>query len=129
MNKSILVLLLILSQYLVPGSLSSTPLIKVGIYNNDPLIFANDDNEAEENRESVDLALQALRLAKENVQLVEKRYKSGTFDVIEFNDAQLSLTRTRGELVLTYVSAIHLTPLQSIEFALGSYFSIERAAD
>ena len=43
MNKSILVLLLILSQYLVPGSLSSAPSIKVGIYNNDPLIFANNE--------------------------------------------------------------------------------------
>ncbi len=47
MNKSILVLLIILSQYLVPGILISAPSIKVGIYNNDPLIFANKEGDGE----------------------------------------------------------------------------------
>ena len=48
---------------------------------------------ADENRESVQIALQTLELSKENLFLAEKRYKSGANDVIEFNDAQLNLTR------------------------------------
>ena len=76
---------------------------------------------AEENRESVGIALQTLELAKENVQLAEKRYQSGAYDVIEFNDAQLSLTRTRSELVATYYG--YLTAYAGIEYALGTSFS------
>ena len=71
----------------------------------------------EENRESVQIALQTLDLAKENVQLAEKRYQSGSYDVIEFNDAQLSLTRTQSELVVTYYG--YLTAFAGIEFAVG----------
>ncbi len=76
---------------------------------------------AEENRESVGIALQTLELAKENVQLAERRYDSGSYDVIEFNDAQLSLTRTRSELVVTYYG--YLTAYAGIEYALGTSFS------
>ncbi len=76
---------------------------------------------AEEHRESVGIALQTLELAKENVQLAEKRYESGAYDVIEFNDAQLSLTRTRSELVATYYG--YLTAYAGIEYALGTSFS------
>lgn len=72
-----------------------------------------------ENRESVQMALQTLELAKENLLLAEKRYQSGAYDVIEFNDAQLSLTRTRNELVLTYYG--YLIAFASIEHAIGSY--------
>ncbi len=71
----------------------------------------------DENRESVQIALQTLELAKENVLLAEKRYKSGANDVIEFNDAQLSLTRTRNELVVTYYG--YLTALAGVEYAIG----------
>lgn len=71
----------------------------------------------EENRESVQIALQTLDLAKENVQLAEKRYQSGSYDVIEFNDAQLSLTRTQSELIVTYYG--YLTAFAGIEFAVG----------
>ncbi len=73
--------------------------------------------QADENRESVEIALQTLELAKENVALAEKRYNSGAYDVIEFNDAQLSLTRTRNELVATYYG--YLTALAEIENAVG----------
>jgi outer membrane protein len=75
----------------------------------------------EENRESVKIALQTLELAKENVQLAEKRYESGSYDVIEFNDAQLSLTRTRSELVATYYG--YLTVYAGIEYAIGKSLS------
>jgi outer membrane protein len=71
----------------------------------------------EENRESVKIALQTLELAKENVQLAEKRYQSGSYDVVEFNDAQLRLTRTRSELVATYYG--YLTAYAGIEYAVG----------
>ena len=71
----------------------------------------------EENRESVEIALQTLELAKENVQLAEKRYESGAYDVIEFNDAQLSLTRTQSELVVAYYG--YLTAFAGVEFATG----------
>lgn len=75
----------------------------------------------EENRESVKIALQTLELAKENVQLAEKRYESGSYDVIEFNDAQLSLTRTRSELVATYYG--YLTAFAGIEYSVGKPIS------
>lgn len=73
----------------------------------------------DENRESVRIALQTLELAKENFVLAEKRYESGAYDVIEFNDAQLSLTRSRNELVVIYYG--YLTAFASIEHAIGSY--------
>lgn len=75
----------------------------------------------EENRESVKIALQTLALAKENVELAERRYESGAYDVIEFNDAQLSLTRTQSELVVTYYG--YLSSYAGIEFAVGKLFS------
>lgn len=71
----------------------------------------------DENRESVQIALQTLSLAKENLALAEKRYETGAYDVIEFNDAQLSLTKTRSELVVTYYG--YLTALAAIEYAVG----------
>jgi outer membrane protein len=73
---------------------------------------------SDENRESVQIALQTLELARENVLLAEKRYQSGANDVIEFNDAQLSLTRTRNELVVTYYA--YLTAIAGIDFAVGN---------
>ena len=75
----------------------------------------------EENRESVEIALETLALAKENVQLAEKRYESGAYDVIEFNDAQLSLTKTQSELVVAYYG--YLTAFAGVEFAIGRSFT------
>ena len=72
---------------------------------------------ADENRESVKIALQTLELAKKNIILAEKRYQSGANDVIEFNDAQISLTRAKGELVITYFG--YLTAFAGIEHAIG----------
>ena len=73
--------------------------------------------QAAENKERVKIALKTLELAKENLALAEKRYESGANDVIEYNDAQLSLTRTRNDLVVTYYG--YLTALAGIEFASG----------
>lgn len=73
--------------------------------------------QTDENREGVQIALQTLELARENLLLAEKRYQSGAYDVIEFNDAQLSLTRTQNELVVTYYG--YLTALAGIEHAVG----------
>lgn len=72
---------------------------------------------AVENKERVNIALKTLELAKENVALAEKRYEAGANDVIEYNDAQLSLTRTRTDLVVTYYG--YLTALGHIEYASG----------
>ena len=72
-----------------------------------------------ENKEGVQIALQTLELAKENLSLAEKRYHSGAYDVIEYNDAQLSLTRSRNELVVTYYG--YLIALSGIEYATGNY--------
>ena len=74
---------------------------------------------ADENLQSVHLALQILDLAKENFQLAQKRYKTGTFNVTEFNDAQFNLTEARNELVVTYHG--YLRALAAIEFSTGSY--------
>ena len=72
-----------------------------------------------ENSEGVQIALQTLQLAKENLSLAEKRYHSGAYDVIEYNDAQLSLTRARNELVVTYYG--YLIALAGVEYSTGSY--------
>ncbi len=74
---------------------------------------------AEQNRESVHIALQTLNLAKENLTLADKRYQSGTYNVVEYNDAQFSLTKARSDLVVTYYS--YLTSLAGIEHTTGSY--------
>lgn len=73
---------------------------------------------ADESRQSVQIALQTLGLARENLTLAQKRYESGSYDVIEFNDAQLSLTRTLSELVVTYYN--YLTAFAGIENAIGA---------
>lgn len=72
---------------------------------------------ADENRQSVQIALQTLELARENLLLAEKRYLTGAYDVIEFNDAQLSLTKAQSELVVTYYG--YLTAVAGIEYAIG----------
>lgn len=72
---------------------------------------------ADENREGVNIADQALELAKENLELAEARYKSGLGDILEFNDAQLLYTQNQSELVVTYYT--YLTALAQIERAIG----------
>ncbi len=72
---------------------------------------------AEEYREGVEIASQTLILAKENLELAEGRYKAGLNDIIEFNDAQLSFTKSQSQLVSTYYT--YLTALARIEFATG----------
>ncbi|MFW2367692.1 MAG: TolC family protein [Desulforhopalus sp.] len=79
--------------------------------------------QTDENRESVEIALQTLELAKENVLLAEKRYRSGANDVLEFNDAQLNLTRARAELVAIYYG--YLSSLAGIEFAIGNNLDMD----
>ena len=72
---------------------------------------------ADENSEAVDIADQTMKLAKENLDLAEGRYKAGLNDIIEFNDAQLTYTRAQSSLVSTYYT--YLTALARIEFATG----------
>lgn len=75
-----------------------------------------------ENRAGVKIALETLDLARENLQLAEKRYHSGAYDVIEFNDAQISLTQTQNELVVAYYS--YLTALAGIDHATGTLTAV-----
>ncbi|WP_028583936.1 TolC family protein [Desulfogranum mediterraneum] len=77
----------------------------------------------EENRQAVDLADESLGLAEENLELAEGRYKAGLNDMIEFNDAQLSLTQAQSTLVTTYYS--YLTALARIERAVGVTSGLE----
>lgn len=72
---------------------------------------------ADENRQAVDLASQTYQLAEENLELAEGRYKAGLNDMIEFNDAQLTYTRSQSNLVATYYS--YLTALARMERAAG----------
>ncbi len=72
---------------------------------------------ADENREGVDLANQALQLAEENLRLADGRYKSGLGDLLEFNDAVLLLTQNQSSLVINYYN--FLTELARIERAIG----------
>ncbi len=70
-----------------------------------------------EYRDSVDIADETMRLAAENFILADKRYKAGLNDMIEYNDAQLSLTRSQSNLVSAYYD--YLTALAQIENAVG----------
>ena len=70
-----------------------------------------------EYHDSVDIASETMELAKENFDLADKRYKAGLNDMIEYNDAQLSLTRAQSSLVTTYYD--YLTALARIEHAIG----------
>ena len=70
-----------------------------------------------EYRDSVDIADETMQLAAENFILADKRYKAGLNDMIEYNDAQLSLTRSQSNLVSSYYD--YLTALARIENAVG----------
>lgn len=74
---------------------------------------------AEEQRESVFLADEILKLAEENFDLADQRYKTGLGDMIEFNDAQLRISQARSNLVTTYYG--YNTALASLEKAIGTY--------
>ena len=71
-----------------------------------------------EARESVAIARQTLELARENLVLAEKRYETGAYDVLEFNEAQRTLTKTRNDLVVSYYG--YLTSLAALDYAIGS---------
>lgn len=70
-----------------------------------------------ENRESVEITLKTLALAKENLTLAEKRYQTGAFDVLEFNEAQRNLTKARIELVVSYYG--YLISLARLDYVVG----------
>lgn len=70
-----------------------------------------------EYRDSVDIAAETMQMAAENFILADKRYKAGLNDMIEYNDAQLSLTRSQSSLVTAYYD--YLTALARIENAVG----------
>ncbi|WP_136808273.1 TolC family protein [Desulfosediminicola flagellatus] len=73
---------------------------------------------ADVNRAGVDIADQSLGLARENLELADKRYQSGLGDLLEFNDAQLLYTRNQSDLVTTYYA--YLISLARIERATGN---------
>ncbi len=73
---------------------------------------------ADQNREGVDLADETLGLAWENLTLAEGRYKAGLNDIIEYNDAQLTYTKSQSNLVVTYYT--YLTDLALIQLATGT---------
>ncbi len=70
-----------------------------------------------EYRDSVDISDETMQLAAENFYLADRRYKAGLNDMIEYNDAQLSLTRSQSSLVTTYYD--YLTALARIENVVG----------
>lgn len=73
---------------------------------------------ADENRESVLLNMETVRLATENLNLASERYKAGLNDMIEYNDAELRYTTALGNLVSSYFS--YLAALARIEYAIGT---------
>ena len=72
---------------------------------------------AEENLEGVNVAHETLILAKENFHMASERYKAGLNDMIEYNDAQLLLSRAQSNLIGTYYD--YLTALSRLEHAVG----------
>ena len=71
-----------------------------------------------ENRESIAIALQTMDLARQNLVLAEKRYETGTSDVLEFNEARRALTRAQNELTVSYYG--YLSSLAALEYAVGT---------
>jgi outer membrane protein len=55
--------------------------------------------------------------AKENMELAQGRYKVGVGSVIEYNDAQLNLTRAKSNLIQSLFS--HLQAMAALERAVG----------
>ncbi len=82
---------------------------------------------ADENRVAVDIAAQALGLARENLDQAEGRYKAGLNDMIEFNDAQLRYTDAQTRLVTTYYN--YLVDLAGIERATGTTAGLQYAGE
>lgn len=78
---------------------------------------------ADENREGVDIANETLVLAEENFHMASKRYEAGLNDMIEYNDAQLLLSRAQSNLIVTYYD--YLTALARLEHAVGVTPEIE----
>lgn len=74
---------------------------------------------AEEKRDSVFLADNITKLAKENLELADERYKSGLGDMIEFNDAQIRYTEARSDLVTTFFD--YNTALANLEKVTGFF--------
>ncbi len=74
---------------------------------------------AEEKRDSVFLADKITKLAKENLDLADGRYKTGLGDMIEFNDAQIRFTESKSNLVTTYFA--YNTALANLENATGFF--------
>ena len=64
------------------------------------------------------------------MELADERYKTGLGDMIEFNDAQVRLTKARSNLVTTFFA--YNTALARLDFAVGIYpdlFTAEEAPD
>ncbi len=74
---------------------------------------------AEEKRESVFLAEEITKLAKENLDLADERYKTGLGDMIEFNDSQIRYTEAQSNLVTTFFD--YNTALANLENATGFF--------
>jgi outer membrane protein len=72
---------------------------------------------ADENREGVDIADETLGLARENLDMAEKRYIAGLNDIIEYNEAQLNFILAQSSLVTTYYD--YLTGLARIDNSIG----------
>jgi len=81
---------------------------------------------ADENREGVDIADETLGLARENLDMAEKRYIAGLNDIIEYNEAQLNFIRSQSSLVTTYYD--YLTDLARIDNSTGVTPELETRA-
>lgn len=78
---------------------------------------------ADENRQGIDIAAQGLKLAEDNLDLADVRYKTGIGNLLEFNDAQLLYTESQSNVVITYYN--YLTSLARIEQAIGVFPALE----
>ena len=68
-------------------------------------------------REAIELQVVAVKLASENLQLAEERYKSGIGDMIELNDAQVKYTQAKTDFVVSYYD--YNTALANIDHAIA----------
>lgn len=75
-----------------------------------------------EQEESLTVSLNKLQLSQENLNLAQARYKNGLNDIVELNDARLTYTQSKTDLVTTYYD--YQTSLANLEYTTGIIYKV-----
>ena len=73
--------------------------------------------EVKKSEDSTKMQLLSVELATQNLSLAQQRYKAGLSDMVELNDAKLSYTKSKSDLVNTYYS--YLLAVANLGYSVG----------